>query len=138
MNKLSMTVGLPRSGKSTFCKSLNVPIVNPDSVRLALHGNAFIYDAEPMVWAITKYMVISLFIAGHTEVVLDATNTSVKRRDAWIDSRWARAFHVFNTTKETCIERAQESGRPDLVPIIEGMSEKFEPYTSNELKEWEL
>ncbi|GAF94425.1 unnamed protein product, partial [marine sediment metagenome] len=63
--KLILTVGLPRSGKTTWARKQGIPMVNPDSIRLALHGKAFIEEAEPMIWTIAKYMVRALFIAGH-------------------------------------------------------------------------
>ena len=76
-------VGLPRSGKSTWAKKAGHPIVSPDAIRLALHGQRFISEAEPFVWAIAKAMVRALFLAGHSAVILDATNNTRKRRDEW-------------------------------------------------------
>lgn len=134
---LKMTVGLPRSGKTTWSRKLGHPIVNPDSIRIALHGQRFIGDAEPMVWVIAKYMVVSLFEAGHDTVILDATNTTIKRRDEWADKRWSRDFIIVSTSKETCIERALSEGDEDIIPIIEKMAGQFEPVTSDELRSWE-
>lgn len=51
---LVLMVGLPRSGKSTIARSGRVPIVSPDAIRLALHGQPFIASAEPTVWATAK------------------------------------------------------------------------------------
>jgi predicted kinase len=65
MKRLVLTVGPPRAGKTTWSQAQGVPIVNPDSVRLALHGRAFFPQAEAMVWAIVGVMVRSLFAAGH-------------------------------------------------------------------------
>jgi predicted kinase len=72
---LIMTVGLPRSGKSTWAIAQGHPVVCPDAIRLALHGQPFIATAEPVVWATAKLMVASLFEAGHGVVILDATNS---------------------------------------------------------------
>ena len=102
---LIMLVGLPRSGKTTWALKQECPIVNPDAIRLALHGQAFIGDAEPMVWAIAKYMVKALFLAGHEKVILDACNNTCKRRDPWESESWVREFVVFATPKETCLRR---------------------------------
>ena len=62
---LILTVGLPRSGKSTWAAQTGWPIVNRDAIRLALHGQAYIQDAEDMVTAIETYMVKALFGAGN-------------------------------------------------------------------------
>jgi len=137
MNRLWMTVGLPRSGKTTSAQGMGMPIVNPDSIRLALHGQRFLAEAEPMVWTIAKYMVVSLFLAGHKDVVLDATNTTVKRREEWVDRRWARQFVVTGATEETCLSRAAKLDDPYIVPIIQKMAAQFEPVTDTEIREWE-
>lgn len=122
---LIMTIGLPRSGKSTWARQLSqeqgYPIVNPDSIRLAIHGQVYAAQAEPLVWATAKVMVRSLFYAGHNVVILDATNTSRQRRNDWIDPEWNRVFQIFHTPKEECIRRATEGMRPDLISVIERM-----------------
>lgn len=125
MKKLLMTIGLPRSGKSTWAKEQGYPIVNRDSIRLALHGQAYIQDAEPMVTAIEKYMVESLFIAGHDVVILDATNLKEEYRDKWSSDKWEIVYKIFTTSKDECIRRAEAGGRDDLVPVIERMYEDY-------------
>lgn len=131
-NILVLTVGLPRSGKSTWSRSKGYPIVCPDAIRLALYGSSFVPDAEPMVWAIARYMVKALFLAGHPIVILDATNTTRKRRDEWKSIRWKRRYMVLKTNKEECLRRAQNV--PDLIPIIERMADQYEEIA---IEEWD-
>jgi predicted kinase len=57
MKILILTVGLPRSGKSSWSRQQTFPVVNPDSIRLALHGLRFAPEAEPFVWAIDTNQV---------------------------------------------------------------------------------
>jgi predicted kinase len=121
---LILTVGLPRSGKSTWAKSTEIPMVNPDSIRLALHEHAFITSAEPYIWAIAKTMVTALFNAGHDVVIVDATNTTEERRNFWIDSKWKLKFMIFATSKEECLKRITPE-TAYLIPVIERMSETF-------------
>jgi predicted kinase len=108
------------------------PIVNPDSIRLALHGQPFVAEAEPFVWAIARTMVRALFLAGHEEVIVDATNISRKRRDDWKYGPWERRFKVFTTDAEECKRRALATERPDLVPVIDRMAEGYEPVGEDE------
>src|SRR5216683_5886868 len=94
---LFLTVGLPRSGQSTWARGTNTPIVCPDEIRLALHGQRFIASAEPLVWAIARIMVSALFGAGHPRVILDATNLTKARRDEWLDPGWNCRFQCFRS-----------------------------------------
>lgn len=129
---LIATVGLPRSGKTTWAISQAWPIVNPDSVRLAIHGQRYIGQAEPFVWATVKAMVRALFLAGHKIVILDATNTTRRRRDEWQSDEWATYFKVIHTSKEVCLERATQEGDTEIIPVIERMAEQFEPLGEDE------
>jgi len=137
MKNLIMMVGLPRSGKSTIAKTLGHPIVNPDSIRLVLHGQRFCGVAEPMVWAIAKYMVAALFEAGHNFVILDATNTTGKRREEWVDKRWIRTFYPVLTSVDVCKERAIATNDDYILPIIEKMDSQFEHTMDEEVRVWE-
>ena len=138
MNKLILTVGLPQSGKSTWAMKQGLPIVNPDSIRLAIHGKPFIGSAEPFVWAVAKTMVRSLFLAGHKTVILDATNVTRKRRDEWKSKNWAREFHVFGgpDQKSLYLERAAQTAGEEsydgLCAAIERMAESWEPVGDDE------
>ncbi len=53
---LIATVGLPRSGKTTwalnYAQSSLAPIVNPEAVRLAIHGQRYAAVAERYVWSV--------------------------------------------------------------------------------------
>lgn len=123
MSKLVVTVGLPRSGKTTYCNEVLKPqgfvIVNPDSFRLAIHGQTFLGSAEPFVWAAVYAAVDALRLAGH-DVVVDGTHMTKKRREPW-EQRGAE-FVLMHTSEEVCLQRARLNAREDLIPIIERMA----------------
>lgn len=125
MNELIMTVGLPRSGKSTWARRQGLPIVCPDAIRLAIHGQLFEPLAEGLVWAVAKIMVRALFLSGHERVILDATNTTDKRRREWKSDSWRRSYVVFATDIEACVHRAKSGGRPELARVIVRMADGF-------------
>lgn len=133
---LVCTVGLPRSGKTTWARSQPFPIVCPDAIRLALHGKRFIDLAEPFVWATAKVMVRALFGAGHDVVILDATNTTRKRRDEWRSDEWGLYFKDVPTGAITCTARALAEKDEEILPVIERMAGQFEPLADDE-RQWE-
>ncbi len=130
--RLIMTVGLPRSGKSTWARQQGLPIVNADSLRLAIHGQVYCQEAERIIWTTAYYMVKALFLAGHDIVILDSCNHTQKRRDDWISKDWKRFYKVFDTSKNICIKRARESQTEYLIPVIKRMYKDFEPIQSTE------
>ncbi len=132
--ELILMMGLPRSGKSTVAKKMVYPIVSPDAIRLAVHGKAFLQEAEYLIWPMAVMMVKALFAAGHHLVILDATNHTKERRKFWRDAGdWSLTYHLVPTSKDTCVMRAtteEDLADPpsdfSLVPVIERMAEAWE------------
>lgn len=123
-------VGLPRSGKSTWAKEAGHPTVCLDSIRLALHGQAYIQSAEPFVRAIARVMVESLFLSGHKTVILDATNVTRKIRSEWKSDKWANVWMHIRTDYDVCVKRAE--GNKKLQEVIHDMYSKFESFEAGE------
>lgn len=134
MKTIICTVGLPRSGKTTWARKQGIPIVSPDSIRYALHGNRFIGLAEVFVWAIAYCMARSLLLAGHDLILIDATNTTRKRRQEWVNQfkDCKILFKVIDTTKEVCLKRANAENDKEIIPIIERMADQYEKLTDEE------
>jgi predicted kinase len=124
-NVLIVTVGLPRSGKSTWSQQQGVPVVCPDSIRYAIHGDIKNHTQEPKVWEIVKIMVKALFHSGSSTIILDATSVDDRSRKSWISEDWEIRYKIFNTPKEVCIQRALDNGQEYLVPVIERVSERL-------------
>lgn len=140
MRELILMVGLPRSGKSTKAmqasKGLNAPVCNPDSIRFALHGRAFVHEAEQFVWAIAHNMVRSWFIQGYKTVILDATNTTKARRAEWRREADKFIFYVIKTPLMECLQRA--GNNDDMKSVIQRMYHQYEPVEPYEgtIVEW--
>lgn len=135
MKTLVMMVGLPRSGKTTVAmdvgKSLCAPIVSPDDIRVALHGQQYVASAERFVWATAHLMVRALF-RSHDFVILDACSHTQARRAEWKSSGWRRNYKVVEIDKAKCIARAEGDER--VIAAIERMAEAWEPIGESE---WE-
>jgi predicted kinase len=129
-------VGLPRSGKTTWATDKGGddfdPIVSKDAIRLALHGERFLKEREDEVHSISRIMIHALFLAGHKVVVLDETNTTVKRRNECRSEHWSVRFKVFDTPVGECLRRAALTDDTVIVPIIRKMAAQFEPLTPAE------
>ena len=133
--RLAIMCGLPKSGKTTYARSLQKTgwvRVCPDEIRHALHGRGHYPPAEPLVWANAELMVRALILGGHA-VVVDATNTTKKRRAPWL--RIARDLNipieafVLGTPAAECHERNHTSDEPVPSEAIDRMNEQWEPVT---------
>jgi len=127
MGDLLVLVGLPRAGKSTLARRLGFPVVCPDEIRLALHGQPYAPAAEPMVWAIAEVMAKALLGSGAGTVTIDATNCTTERRAFWTRVGGPEVrFAVVEAEPEECVRRALAGGRPDLAPVIERMAAQWD------------
>jgi predicted kinase len=142
MNRsLTILAGVPQSGKSTYARNLKLSmagtIICPDDIRLALHGQPYVQEAEPFVWGMAEVMARALLKSGHN-IIIDATNTTPKRRKQWVslaeEFNLLPACVVVDTAISTCFARARELGEPGerLVPVIERMAQQFITPTTEE------
>lgn len=133
--RLAITCGLPKSGKTTYARGLQEAgwvRVCPDEIRQALHGQGHHPPAEPLVWANAELTVRALLLSGHA-VVVDATNTTRKRRAPWLgisrDLDVPLEAFVLQTSAAECHERNQASEDPVPPEVIDRMNEQWEPVT---------
>ena len=138
ISKVILTVGLPRSGKSTWARETGHPIVCRDSIRLALHGEYYTQEAEEAVSMIEWYMARALMISGHRIVVIDACNLSYEYRHRWNQAHWKTELRVFDAPRAQCIDRAIKNEREDLIPIIERMDDRADWPDEEEFKRYEI
>jgi len=146
--KLSFTIGLPRSGKSTFCEQWVQKrddktvkgtmeamasreyiiwnrnprvIVSGDSFRRALHGHSYINNAEGMVFASMDVAIKALLLSGH-DVIVDETSTTKGTilRYLRIDIN-AEPIWI-DTPAEVCKQRAIDTNKPYLLGPIDRMA----------------
>jgi predicted kinase len=135
---LTVTVGLPRSGKSTYAthmaRFLHLPVVCCDEIRKAMGAYPFIPESEPLVRYTEQTMVKALLGAGCPHVIIDSTNLTRAIRAAWesLVPGVAVEYVYVPTSAELCIERAKATGQPYLVPVIERMWLTFESLTADE------
>ncbi len=136
---LIVMVGLARSGKSIWAREQQyIPIASPDAIRLAMHGEAFIPLAEPLVWAIAGVMVRALFGAGHKIVIVDGCHVKHEQRQFWErmginpGAHWRTLFKEIKTPELTCIDRCGDDD--EMIGVVQRMGSEYEPLQEDELR----
>jgi len=124
MAKLILTVGLPKSGKTTYAASLAHPMLSLNAIG---NGNGDVASVQAI-----RTAAALLFASGHQAVVIDAENTTRHRRYQWQCDGWLCEWHRLMTPTEICVLRAEMGGRDDLVPLIRGMARAFSPFVPDE------
>jgi predicted kinase len=137
MANITLLVGLPRSGKTTWVELNNEfnfngkkqVIISADKLRYLIYNQRFWSDGEPMMWAVRKIMLKSLIEQG-VDIIVDETNTTKKARQEIIKLATKYGYHikalVFDIDAEVCRQRAIESNQEDLIPIIDRMVNQYE------------
>ena len=137
MKLMIIMAGLPRSGKSTWIKEYGMEryVIGADNIRRILHGQQFIEQAEPMVWAVRRYILDNTLMQG-LDCIIDETNLTVKRREDLIALAKHYGYKVncvyVRTPKEICIKRAEVEGNFKLLKVIERMDAYTEVPTNLE------
>lgn len=131
---LLVTVGLPRSGKTTWARATGLPCVETDLVRKVLHGVEYMAKLEPVVWLVTEWIIEYMLRQGHSYIIVDATNITKKRREHWqrFATMAAIRFVLFDTAASDCVDRAVVNGEEELVPIIQRMATEYQPLDAQE------
>lgn len=136
MPTLTLLVGLPASGKTTFCeKSFNEegsPVrISLDDFRKLICGKDYFKPFEPTVHAWAQQTTRYLLSQGH-DVVLDATSLTQGLRNIWVSL--AREYLgvytsciYFDVPFEVCLKRNAERERKVPEDVIKRMSEQLQP-----------
>ena len=110
-----MMVGLPGSGKSTYAKTLKVPIVSSDSIRAELFGDENDQDHNAEVFTEVEKRIRNYLKNGES-CTLDATNLSRKRRRNFLKtiSNYDDVEHVailIATDIDLCLKQNKQRDR---------------------------
>jgi predicted kinase len=137
MKKLILTVGLPRSGKTTWAMKQGFPVLNIDEVRWQVYGHRFWGPGEELTWTIARIMFRAL-AAVNEVIIIDACNVTKKRREDWIKlvpEGTQIELEPFMASPKLCIDRARVTGDLEIIPVIERMALEFD---LQKPEEWSL
>jgi len=128
-----VTVGLPRSGKSTICRDVYKPlgytVVCADDFHVAITGQRHAAKATPLIWACVHACVDALLLSGN-RVILDSTNVYADRRAMY--ARKGAEFVIVDTPVEECLRRAEATHDDYIIPVIKSFAARWEP-----VEDWE-
>jgi predicted kinase len=136
---LAVMTGISGSGKSTYANglktSLNAQLVETDSIRLELTGNAEDQSQNSKVFEIARKRVNDYLSQGKNTII-DATSLSVKDRKDWIEigknnNAEVRAYFI-DTPVDVC--KSQNNKRARKVPewVIDKQASKLHAPTRAE------
>lgn len=127
MSNVSMMIGIPGSGKSTFAKTLSGVYICPDEVRKELYGDISVQGNAKEVFDIVEKRIKDAIQNGD-DVIYDATNTTPYRKETIKEFRSFGADKVngyfVNTPFEVCCER-NRNRRDRSEPVTEDVMERM-------------
>lgn len=126
--KIIVLRGLPWSGKSTWCKSQDIPSISKDDIRQLLHNGVYSKKNEQDVLAYRDIFIVSKLLELK-DVIVDDTNLNpvhIKTIGLIAQMYWAQLeIKDFTTDIETCIERDSKRENPVGEKVIRDMAKKW-------------
>lgn len=80
--KLTITKGLPASGKTTWAKQQNAKRVNRDDLRKMIDDGKWSKENEKFIVKLEQDIVMA-YLGGQYDVIVDDTNLSPKNEEMW-------------------------------------------------------
>ena len=137
MNKVTILIGIPNSGKSTYAKKLsnkNAIILDCDYIRMMLTGkedkyDAFVKENEFFVWSAFNNILNNL-IESNTDIIISNTNLNLKLLKDMVDKflfveNYKIEFVDIETPTDICIERLNGKNQ-HMIEVIKRMKENKE------------
>ncbi len=129
---LLMTIGLPRSGKTTWVKRNRNPedvVVSGDEIRKIVYGQRFWEDGETLMLAISSLFMRMLMEQGKI-IIVDECNVTRKCREPILEMAKRYGYYaigaIFPTPKEECLRRADITNDDIIKPVIERMAADYQ------------
>lgn len=142
-NWLTLVVGLPRSGKSTWVERHkdDAVVISSDWIREHVLGESYSYaeSANAIVWAMMD-CALRIVLGQGKDAILDGTNLTKFTRQfyAQIARECGAKVRIMwvNTSLEECLER-NESAKDHKLPSVKlsSMAEKMQAPTQDEYDE---
>lgn len=134
---ITLMVGLPRSGKTTYVKmhKRQEVVVSADRLRYLVYNQRFWAGGERLMWSIHN-IILRMLMEQQLDIIEDETNYTVESRAGII--KLAREYGyqvvciVIATSMESCIQRAESEEYPRIIPFIKRLSQQYQPPSTEE------
>ncbi|MBL8213273.1 MAG: ATP-binding protein [Bryobacterales bacterium] len=128
---LTLLVGLPGSGKSTYARERGLPVVSSDDLRHLLLDDATDQTQNRRIFGLLRQVVRMRIELERPLTVLDATNLSTRERRTWIKlaQLYGAEVHAvfFDTPLEVCKQRNRARSRNVPEDVIDMMAARMRP-----------
>jgi len=133
---VTLAIGLPGSGKSTWFKRHAVTPLSSDLVRSMLFDDATEQRFQDLVFSTLRALLRARLLARRPVNHVDATNLSPHERRGWIKMAHDFGYEVqavyFDVPLEVCMERNQRRQRVVAEDVMRRMAGKLRPPTFEE------
>jgi len=133
---LILLVGLPGSGKSTYARERDLPVVSSDDLRHLLLDDATDQTQNRRIFALLRQVVRLRFEMERPLTVLDATNLSTRERRTWLKLAQLYGVEVqaiyFDTPVAICKQRNRARSRNVPEDVIDLMAARMRPPSISE------
>ncbi len=133
---VTLAIGLPGSGKSSWFKRHNIVPLSSDMLRALLFDDVREQRYQDLVFSNLRSMLKARLIARRPMNYVDATNLTPKEREHWIKLAKDYNYEVhavfFDVPLEVCIERHHRRDRVVPDDAMRRMAVKLKPPTFEE------
>ncbi len=134
--KITITVGLPGCGKSTYLKRRCINALSSDEIRRLIADNPEDQTIHAQVFATIRYLIRQRMAAGRRVTYVDATHLTRWERRPYV--QLARRYQCelealfFDVPVEVCIQRNRRRSRVVPEQAIRKMAQRLQPPTLEE------
>ena len=129
--KLTITVGLPGSGKSTYLARLGVNAISSDEIRRLIADDPHDQTMNARIFSVIRYLVRQRIAAGRPVTYVDATHLVAWERKPYVilAQRYGCTLEAlfFDVPVEICIARNQARDRVVPEEAIRKMAQQMIP-----------
>jgi len=133
---VTLAIGLPGSGKSSWFKRHQITPLSSDLLRALLFDNAEEQRFQDLVFSNLRSMLKARLIARRPTNYVDATNLTPHERHNWIKLAKDYGYDVhavfFDVPLDVCLDRNRRRHRTVDEAVMHRMSSKLRPPTFEE------